>query len=66
MKKKKNKLLPYIIAIAVIAIIVLIVGKKQGWLGKDFEIKVATEVVKKPHYYRSDYCQLEKYNPRPK
>ena len=46
MKKKKNKLLPYIIAIAVIAIIVLIVGKKQGWLGKDFEIKVATEVVK--------------------
>lgn len=46
MKKKKNKLLPYIIAFAVVIIIVLIVGKKQGWLGKDFEIKVATEVIK--------------------
>ena len=46
MKKKKNKLLPYLLAFAVVAIIVLIVGKKQGWLGKDFEIKVATEVVK--------------------
>ncbi len=46
MKKKRNKFLPYIIAIAVVVIIVLIVGKKQGWLGKDFEIKVATKVVK--------------------
>lgn len=46
MKKKRNKFIPYLIAFAVIAIIVLIVGKKQGWLGKDFEIKVATEVVK--------------------
>ena len=46
MKKRKNKFLPYIIALASIAIIVLIVGKKQGWLGKNIEIKVATEVVK--------------------
>ncbi|HAZ04649.1 MAG: hypothetical protein A2W90_06735 [Bacteroidetes bacterium GWF2_42_66] len=46
MKKKRNKFLPYIIALAVVVIIVLIVGKKQGWLGKDFEIKVATQVVK--------------------
>lgn len=46
MKKRKNKFLPYIIALASIAIIVLIVGKKQGWLGKSIEIKVATEVVK--------------------
>jgi HlyD family secretion protein len=46
MKKKKNKLLPYTVVAAVIIIIVLIVGKKQGWLGKDFEIKVASEVVK--------------------
>ncbi|MDX9881468.1 MAG: efflux RND transporter periplasmic adaptor subunit [Prolixibacteraceae bacterium] len=46
MNKKKNKFLPYIIAVATIVIIVLIVGKKQGWIGKDFEIKVATEVVK--------------------
>ena len=46
MNKKKSKLLPYLIAFAAVVIIVLIVGKKQGWLGKDFEIKVATEVVK--------------------
>ncbi len=46
MKKRKNKFLPYIIALASIVIIVLIVGKKQGWLGKSIEIKVATEVVK--------------------
>lgn len=46
MKKKKNKWLPYLIAVFVVAIIVLVVGKKQGWLGKDFEIKVATQVVK--------------------
>jgi hypothetical protein len=42
MKKKSNKFLPYIIALAVILIIVLVVGKKQGWFGKDFEINVAT------------------------
>ncbi|MDO8928451.1 MAG: efflux RND transporter periplasmic adaptor subunit [Bacteroidota bacterium] len=45
MKKKSNKFLPYIIAVAVILIIVLVVGKKQGWFGKDFEINVATKVV---------------------
>lgn len=45
MKKKSNKFLPYIIALAVILIIVLVVGKKQGWFGKDFEINVATKVV---------------------
>ncbi len=46
MKKKKNKWLPYVIGLVVLAMIVLIVGKKQGWLGKDFEIRVATQVVK--------------------
>lgn len=45
MKKKSNKLLPYGIALAVILIIVLIVGKKQGWFGKDFQINVATKIV---------------------
>jgi len=45
MKKKSNKYLPYIIALAVILIVVLVVGKKQGWFGKDFEINVATKVV---------------------
>jgi len=46
MKKKSNKkLLPYGIALVVIIIIVLIVGKKQGWFGKDFEINVSTKIV---------------------
>ena len=45
MKKKSNKFLPYIIALAVILIVVLVVGKKQGWFGKNFEINVATKVV---------------------
>ena len=45
MKKKSNKFLPYIISFVVILIIVLVVGKKQGWFGKNFEINVATKVV---------------------
>ncbi len=45
MKKKSNKLLPYGIALVVIIIIVLIVGKKQGWFGKDFQINVSTKIV---------------------
>ena len=44
-KKNSKKFLPYIIALAVILIIVLVVGKKQGWFGKSFEINVATKVV---------------------
>jgi HlyD family secretion protein len=45
MKKKSNKFLPYIIALVVILIIVLVVGKKQGWFGKEFQINVSTKVV---------------------
>lgn len=45
MKKKSNKFLPYLIAVAIILIIGLVVGKTQGWFGKSFEIKVATKVV---------------------
>lgn len=45
MKKKSNKFLPYIIAVVVILIIVLVVGKKQGWFGKEYQINVATKVV---------------------
>uniref|UniRef100_UPI003567EE4D biotin/lipoyl-binding protein n=1 Tax=Draconibacterium sp. TaxID=1965318 RepID=UPI003567EE4D len=42
---KQKKTLPYIIGVAVVIIIVLIVGKKQGWLGSDVSVKVATETV---------------------
>lgn len=45
MKKKSNKFLPYIIALVVILIVVLVAGKKQGWFGKQYEINVATKVV---------------------
>ena len=43
---KQKKLLPYVIGFVILAIIVLVVGKKQGWFGKDFTISIATEKVK--------------------
>ena len=42
---KNKKILPYAIGILVIAIVLLIVGKKMGWFGKEFTISVATEKV---------------------
>ncbi len=44
MKKRKN-LVRYSIVVAVLAIILLIVGKKAGWFGKEMSVKVATEKV---------------------
>jgi HlyD family secretion protein len=44
---KNKKILPYAIGILVIAIVLLVVGKKMGWFGKEFSISVATESVKK-------------------
>ena len=43
---KHKKILPYAIGLVVVAIIVLVVGKKQGWFGSDFTISIATEEVK--------------------
>ena len=43
---KNKKILPYAIGLLIIAIIVLVVGKKMGWFGKEFTISVATETVK--------------------
>lgn len=43
---KQKKILPYAIGLVVIAIIVLVVGKKQGWFGKEFNVSIATETVK--------------------
>ena len=45
MKKKSNKLLPIGIGLVVILIIFLVVGKKAGWFGKDFQISIATKTV---------------------
>ena len=44
MKKKKNRL-PWIASLALTVIIVLLIGKKMGWFGKDLTLKVATEKV---------------------
>lgn len=43
---KNKKILPIAIGVVVIAIVLLVVGKKQGWFGKEFTISVATETVK--------------------
>ena len=40
-----KKFLPYVIGLVIIAIVLLIVGKKMGWFGKEFTISVATEKV---------------------
>lgn len=43
---KNKKVLPIAIGLVVIAIVMLVVGKKMGWFGKEFSISVATETVK--------------------
>jgi HlyD family secretion protein len=42
---KQKKILPYAIGLVVVAIILLVVGKKAGWFGNDFTISIATEKV---------------------
>ena len=42
---KQKKILPYAIGLLVVAIILLVVGKKAGWFGNDFSISIATETV---------------------
>lgn len=42
---KQKKILPFAIALVVIAIVFLVVGKKQGWFGNDFSINIATQKV---------------------
>lgn len=43
---KQKKILPYALGLVVIAIVLLVVGKKAGWFGKDYTVSVATEKVK--------------------
>lgn len=43
--KKKNNRLPWIIGLMVIVIVILLIGKKMGWFGKEMTVKVATEKV---------------------
>jgi HlyD family secretion protein len=44
---KSKKILVYVLIFAVIAIIILIVGKKKGWFGNELKIKVAVEKSEK-------------------
>jgi len=44
---KNKKILPYAIGVLVLVIVLLVVGKKMGWFGKEFSISVATETIKK-------------------
>lgn len=46
-KKKSNKLLYILISVAVLLVIVAIVGKKAGWIGKQKEIEVDLAKVDK-------------------
>jgi len=43
--KKKQSRLPWIIGLVLIIIVIMLVGKKQGWFGKDLTLKVASEKV---------------------
>jgi len=42
---KQKKILPYAIGLVLLVIVLLVVGKKKGWIGNDFTINVATEKV---------------------
>ena len=42
---KQKKILPYAIGILVIAIVLLVIGKKAGWFGDTLTVKVSTQVV---------------------
>ena len=40
---KQKKILPYAIGFLVVAIIILVAGKKAGWFGQEYSISVATQ-----------------------
>src|SRR6056297_2223291 len=42
---KQKKLLPFVIGLLVVVIVILVIGKNQGWFGQDFTISVAVEKV---------------------
>jgi HlyD family secretion protein len=42
---KKKKILPFAIGFLIIIIVLLVVGKKAGWIGEEFAISVTTQKV---------------------
>ena len=45
--KKRKKLFRYLLIGAVVLIVLLVIGKSKGWIGKGSEVKVSTELVSK-------------------
>lgn len=43
--KKSRKLWPYLLGAFVLLILLLVIGKKAGWIGKEMKLKVSTEKV---------------------
>src|SRR5210317_1355245 len=43
--KWKKKYNPYLIALGILLIIIMAVGKKQGWFGEQTGIRISTEIV---------------------
>lgn len=41
----QKKILPYALGVLVLVIVLLVIGKKAGWFGKDFTVSVAVETV---------------------
>jgi HlyD family secretion protein len=42
---KQKKFLPYAIGLLIVVIVILVIGKKAGWFGKEYSISVATQTV---------------------
>ena len=42
---KNKKTLPYAIGIVILAIVIMVIGKKAGWFGSDYSVRVATDMV---------------------
>ena len=59
---KSKKILRYVLIVAVVAVAVLVVGKKKGWFGNEFKIKVAVEKETSSRLLPL----TAKFNPKPK
>ena len=44
---KNNKILKILVPIVIVLVIFAVIGKKAGWFGQGFKVKVAVETVEK-------------------
>ena len=49
--KNRKKFIRYLLITLGVLLIIVIVGKQAGWIGKKDETKVSTEFVSKKDYY---------------